>query len=72
MELDHAVIRILAAIEREQRHPADEEEGQTVVDDIRTSFREEADDIAGRLLSLRLIGALPPRRQGEGGSCESR
>jgi len=48
MELDHAVIRILAAIEREQHHPADEEEGQTVVDDIRTSFREEADDVAGQ------------------------
>lgn len=48
MELDHAVIRILAAIEREQCHPADEEEGQAVVDDIRTSFREESDDIAGQ------------------------
>jgi hypothetical protein len=32
---------------------------QTFVYDIRTSFWEEADDIAGRLLSLRLAGALP-------------
>jgi hypothetical protein len=33
---------------------------QAFVDDIRTSLLEEADDIAARLLGLRLIGALPP------------
>ncbi|HEX7848683.1 MAG TPA: hypothetical protein VF470_03430 [Sphingomicrobium sp.] len=58
MELDHATIRMLAAIEREQEYRAEEEEWQSFVDDIRTSFWEEADDIAGRLLSLRLVGAL--------------
>jgi hypothetical protein len=46
MELDHAVIRILAAIERERDYPADEEEWQSVVHDTRTSVWEEADDVA--------------------------
>lgn len=47
-------------------------EWQAIVYDIRTSFWEEADDIAGRLLSLRLVGALPPRRQGEELGCDFR
>lgn len=59
MELDHATIRILAAIERERDYQADEEEWQSFVDDIRTSLWEEADDVAARVLSLRLVGALP-------------
>jgi hypothetical protein len=46
MELDHAVIRILAAIERERGYPADEEEWQSFADDSRTSAWEEADDVA--------------------------
>jgi hypothetical protein len=33
---------------------------QTFVDDIRTCLWEEADDVAARVLSLQLIGALPP------------
>ena len=67
MELDHAVIRMLAAIEREQDYPEEAKKWQTFVEDIRTSFWEEADDIAGRLLSLRLVGVLPAGRQdGEG------
>jgi hypothetical protein len=46
MELDHAVIRILAAIERERDYPAEEEERQSAAQDIRTSIWEEADDVA--------------------------
>ena len=59
MELDHAIIRILAAIERERDHPAEEEERQSFGHDIRTSIWEEADDVAARVLGLRLVGALP-------------
>jgi hypothetical protein len=59
MELDHAVIRILAAIERERDYPAEEEEWQSFVYDTRTSMWEEAEDVAARVLSLRLVGALP-------------
>ena len=58
MELDHATIRILAAIEREQYYPAEEEKWQSFVHDIRTFIWEEADDVAARVLSLRLVGAL--------------
>jgi hypothetical protein len=39
---------------------------EAIVYDIRTAFREEADDIAGRLLSLRLVGALPARADATG------
>jgi hypothetical protein len=46
MELDHAVIRILAAIERERDYPAEEEECHSFVQDVRTSIWEEADDVA--------------------------
>jgi len=53
MELDHAVIRILAAIERERDYPTEagesaaaEEERQSFVDDVRTSIWEEADVVA--------------------------
>lgn len=58
MELDHAVIRILAAIEREQEYETEEKEWQSFVHDIRTFIWEEADDVAARVLSLRLVGAL--------------
>jgi|GEM_PF-1713533 len=46
MELDHAVIRILAAIERERDYPVEEEERPSAAHDIRTSIWEEADDVA--------------------------
>jgi hypothetical protein len=39
------------------------ERRETFVDDVRTSFWEEADDVGGRQLSLRLVGTLPPRPQ---------
>lgn len=45
MELDHAVIRILAAIERERDYPVEEEERQAAAHDIRTSIWEEPDDV---------------------------
>jgi len=42
-------------------------EWQAIVYDIRTCFWEDADDIAGRLLGLRLVGVLPTRhKDGEG------
>lgn len=36
-------------------------EWQGILHDIRTSFWEDADDIAASLLSLRLVAALPAR-----------
>jgi len=39
---------------------------QTFVDDIRTSFWEEADDVPGRLLSLKLVGHCLPAAKAKG------
>ena len=79
MDMCGRTIRLLAAIDQEQdcfllvHHTlrlryANNAAGkwQPFVHDIRNCFWEEADDIAARLLSLRLIGALPSRSQNVG------
>jgi len=70
MEIDGRTMRMLAALadegwsgpdgfaDGEGRGDGGSGEWQSFVEDIRTSIWEEADDIAARVLSLRLVGAL--------------